>query len=205
MVGFNGFGDPTFGGSPTPGGPSTSTDGGGSALGSILSNPQTLGYLQLLFGAAGGAAAGAADAKTSAARLAEQQREFDKLYGVSSGQSAVGAGRQLDSAPLRDQTMYKLKQFLSQTPAQFKPHDIFNGGGVAQPGGYDVPKLQAADAAYTPGAGGVNTDILKKFLASIGYGQPSTGGAFPASRIPIPMAPAGGTRPVPAIPQGVTL
>jgi hypothetical protein len=166
MAGYFGFGDPGAGGSPTPGGgtPSSGFDW-----------QSALPYIQTGLQTAGGIAGGIQNAKTDAATLAERKREFDKAFGLQSGGAAISAEHALDSAPLRDRVLYKLQQILGQTPSQFKPHDIFNGGGVPQQGGYDTGKLQAADAAYKPGAGGVNTAMIQKFLASLGYPSPGSG------------------------------
>lgn len=154
-----------------------------------------LGWAQLGTNILGGLAGGVAGSRMSAQEIAERKREFDKAMALRSGQAAVGASNSLDQAPMRDRIMYKLQQIMGQTPSQFKPHDIFSGGGVAQQGGYDTGKLQTSDQAYTPGAGGVNTDILKKFLAAMGY--PSGGGA-PATGPPPPQ------RMPTRFPQGVT-
>lgn len=171
-------------------------------LGSFLSNPNALGWAKLGIDTVGGVAGGAADAKASEAALKEKQREFDQAYGLQAGDAAVGAQKQLDSAPLRDRVMYQLQNVLGQTPQAFKPHDVFNGGGVPQQGGYDMPKLATANAAYTPGAGGVNTEMIKKFLASLGYpvtpSMPQRGGGAP-------LVPPKTRFPAGAIPAGVTL
>jgi hypothetical protein len=121
----------------------------------------------------------------SAAEIAERQREFDKAFGLQSGGAAISAQHSLETAPMRDRVMAKLQALLSQTPGQFKPHDVFNGGGVAQPGGYDNAKLQAADASYKPGDGGVNTQVIRKFLNSLGYGAPAGNVAPPRQPAPV--------------------
>jgi hypothetical protein len=184
MAGFGyGSGAPSLGGAPgTPG----SGSGGGTGF---FDDPTKLGWAKLGLDLFGGIAGGIQQGKMSAAEIAERQREFDKAFGLQSGQAALGASRSLESAPMRDRVMFKLQQLLAQTPSDYKPHDIFNGGGVAQRGGYDTGKLQAADTAYAPSAGGVNTDIIKKFLDSLGYGAPT--------------GPRIGPRPT--VPQGVTL
>jgi hypothetical protein len=162
MAGFGSSGAPPVGGAPgTPG------SGSGNGAG-FFDDPTKLGWAKLGVDLLGGIAGGVNQSRMSAAEIAERQREFDKAFGLQSGAAATSAGHALEAAPLRDRVLYKLQQMLSQTPAQFQPHDIFNGGGVAQQGGYDQGKLQAADTAYQPGAGGVNTDIAKKFLASLG-------------------------------------
>lgn len=178
---------------PLAGASSTPSSGGSG----FFDDPNKLGWAKLGVDLLGGIAGGVAGAQSSAAEMAERKREFDKAFGMQSGQAAVAGQRQLDTSPLRDRVMFKLQQMLSQTPSNFKPHDIFNGGGVAQPGGYDTTKLATADAGYKPGAGGVNTDILKKFLASIGYSAPTT----PAVGIPPSRTPQLPTR----APSGVAL
>jgi hypothetical protein len=186
MPGFSFGGGAAAGGAPNFGGAPSTPSLNGSASG-FFDDPTKLGWAKLLVDLAGGVAGGVAESKMSAAEIAERQREFDKSYGLQAGNAATGAQRQLDASPMRDRVMYKLQQVLGQTPGDFKPHDIFNGGGVAQRGGYDTGKLQAADAAYKPGAGGVNTDVIKKFLASLGYPAPSDatdGSLLPPSRIP---------------------
>lgn len=178
MAGYTGLSSPVSMGSPTPGGsPSGSGTFGGGSL---------LDWAQFGTGLLGGALSGASNAKLNAAQMAERKREFDKAFGLQAGGTAINAQHSLESAPMRDRVMAKLQSVLSQTPGGFKPHDVFNGGGVAQQGGYDNAKLQAADAAYKPGDGGVDPSVIRKFLASIGYGPSVTPGAVAPPRQPIP-------------------
>jgi hypothetical protein len=120
----------------------------------------------------GGIFGGIQQGKMSAAEIAERQREFDKAFGLQSGGAAISAQHSLESAPMRDRVMAKLQALLSQTPGQFKPHDVFNGGGVAQQADTTTRNSKPRTRAISPGDGGVNTQVIRKFLASLGYGAP---------------------------------
>lgn len=96
---------------------------------------------------------------------------------VSLGQSAMQTQRGLDSAPIRDRAMYLLQQRLGMTPQTFQPHDIYNqstSAATPQYGGYNPQQMAQAQAAYTPGAGNVNTAVADQYMNKIGYGQNET-------------------------------
>jgi hypothetical protein len=138
--------------------------GGASILDKILGHP---GLLEAGAGLAGTVISGAAQGA-----MADKDRAWEKdKFGV---EQAPGLQRDIESAPIRDKAMYLLTQRMGMQPESFTPHDIFNpsyGFGPAKLGGYDDTELSRQNAAYTPGAGGVKTDLQKELLKKLGYGQ----------------------------------
>jgi hypothetical protein len=150
---------------------STATrSGSGGGWQDFLKNP---GLLEAGAGLAGSVISGAAQGA-----MADKDRAWEKdKFGV---EQAPGLQRDIESAPIRDKAMYLLTQRMGMQPESFTPHDIFNpsyGSGPAKLGGYDDALLSQQNAAYTPGAGGVTTDLQKELLKKLGYGQkPVTAG-----------------------------
>ena len=104
--------------------------------------------------------------------LAEKQAEFARSQIVPEGDSAQTAQARIDSAPIRDRAMAMLSARMGAPQSSFTPHDIFNpsyGSGPAQMGGVDQNQMNAANAAYQPGQGGVTTDVQKALLKKLGY------------------------------------
>lgn len=91
---------------------------------------------------------------------------------LAEGEQAVDYSRQLSMAPLRDRLVYNLTQRAGMAPGQFRPTDMFNPnayGGFPQQGGIDLDQLRRNQMGYTPGAGGVNTDIMTRAMEVLGY------------------------------------
>jgi len=129
-----------------------------------------------LFGGITSGVAKAADAK-------EQQREFNLQYGLTSGQSAMGAQRSIDSAPLRDKAAYLMSQRMGWTPQAFQPHSMYMPGSPTTPqfGGIPSSNWAQANANYTPGAGGVTTGAQQEFLKRIGWPVANSGTGWAAA------------------------
>ncbi len=103
--------------------------------------------------------------------IAERKREFDAQNQLQQGYQGMTAASQLNRAPLADKGQYLALN--AAAPTAFKPRDYTQGlatlrtpasGGAAD----QLTSNAASNAAYTPGAGGVNTDTLKMILSRIG-------------------------------------
>lgn len=129
--------------------------------------------------------------KTLGQRQAEEATrsgEFDRTTGNSEAQLNVQAQTALNKAPMADKAQALLLSRMGAAPTAFKPRDwtakLSNIEGEATGGPADsLAAGQRAAAAYTPGAGGVDTSALKllqqRMLAS---GKPQNPGVVP--RIP---------------------
>lgn len=149
---------PTFPRNPYGGGINSSDGGGG-----MSSYEKWLLALQI-----GGGALSAwsnlqnqKDAREqSEANREEQQRQFNMS-------GAPGIAKQLETAPLRDRASYLLQARMGLNPQPFE------GATLTQPGqmGGVSQGMEAANKAYTPGAGntGSSTDLYKQMLQQMGY------------------------------------
>ena len=129
--------------------------------------------------------------------------EFNRTQGTNEGMLASGLQHNVDMAPLRDRASALLQARMSGAgaPVAFNPRDITRGtndlsrtdvGGPAA----TMPAMQAAAAAYTPGSGGVTTDVQKALIARflhptpVAYHDPGTytagGGYQPAPPVTTP-------------------
>lgn len=114
----------------------------------------------------------------AAGKIADEDRKWDRekfgrTQGLDEGAAAVGLGRELSMAPMRDQAMFMLQQRMGLSPGAFKPRDMFNESTSAetpQLGGVDLEEWKRRNAGYKPGAGGLNTDIQRLLLQKLGYG-----------------------------------
>lgn len=165
--------------------------GGGFDWGKILGSP---GVAEAGLGLAGSALAGYGQGKIADAdrawdkdkfgqtlgeqkdefgkTLAEKQGEFARSQIVPEGDAAQTAQSRIDSAPVRDRAMAMLSARMGAPQSSFVPHDIFNpsyGSGPAQMGGVDQNQMNAANAAYKPGQGGVTTGVQQALLKKLGY------------------------------------
>lgn len=155
--------------------------------------------------------------------------QFNSSDAFNKGKQAIVAQGSLDQAPLRDQAQYMLKARMGAAPAAFNPRDITKGTGAfaaGASGGPDLGAVQRAAASYTPGAGGVNTDVLKEqidkwrnptpiqfhdpgtYTAGKGFAPapaaPATVPAAPRTAVPSPAVPAAPPALPPAPPAPVT-
>lgn len=114
----------------------------------------------------------------AAGKIAEEDRKWDRekfgrTQALDEGATAVGLGRDLSMAPMRDQAMFMLQQRMGLSPGAMRPRDMFNestSADVPQLGGIDLEELKRRNAGYTPGKGGYNTDIQRLLLQKLGYG-----------------------------------
>lgn len=114
----------------------------------------------------------------AAGKIADEDRKWDReKFGrtqqAEEGAMAVGLGRDLSTAPMRDQAMFMLQQRMGLSPGAFKPRDMFNestSAATPELGGIDLEELKRRNAGYTPGKGGYNTDIQRLLLQKLGYG-----------------------------------
>lgn len=158
-----------------------------STLGGILSSP---GVIPAAGAVVGGALQGQAAAAINKQNVDLSREQFDRTQGLTEGQTATALQNHQDTAPLRDRAMAMLQNRLGAPVAAFKPHDIFNGGGPQNQGGVNQAGLNAANAQYQPGQGGVNTAVAQQLLDKLGYGPAAksqqVGGPPPLNRRPAP-------------------
>lgn len=105
-------------------------------------------------------------------QLQNQKSQFARQAGSAEGDQAVNTQRQLDMAPLRDRLLHTMRLRAGLAPQAMQAHDIFNPGisaQVPQLGGIDRGALQQGMAGYTPGAGGVNTQVMQQLIQRLGY------------------------------------
>lgn len=136
-------------------------------------DPVTLGLLAGGLGGLGNFLGGQQQVGASNADRAERIRQFNAMLQQQKQGSAMSIQGRLDTAPLRDRLLYNMTQRAGMPSRTFKPMDMFNpvqGQTAPQYGGIDQDALGAKMNQYTPGAGGVNTDILKKIQGQMGYG-----------------------------------
>lgn len=156
-----------------------------------VSNP--LGWATLGASILSGLFGGSQDQSNIQAQI-DLQRQLGN-FGLDT--QGVGAAdqlfRQAQTQPIRDKVMFALQNRLSQSPGQFRPNDLFNGGtaGGAPPpgsqGGINLNTLQQQMQGYTPGAGGAGTpDMYRQMLGRLGYGLNAPpdpfGGKYPKQR-----------------------
>lgn len=103
----------------------------------------------------------------------ENKRQFNLTYGLQKKNVAQGLQGALDSAPLRDRLMFNMRMRAGLPTREFRPSDPFNpGAGAPQAGGVDRAALEGLMGQYKAGAGGINTELLKRMLGELGYGPP---------------------------------
>lgn len=150
-------------GNGTPGGGAAAGAPSGNWLTGLLKTP---GVAEGLIGLGGSALQGYGQGK-----IAEADRKWEtSKFGM---ENAPGVQRQIEMSPMRDRAMYMLSQRMGAPMQTFSPRDIFNPGGAGTQGGYDQNALNAANARYKPGAGGVDPSVLQAILKKMGYGQPT--------------------------------
>lgn len=112
-------------------------------------------------------------AKTKQEELDRAQRtaEFNRTQGQSEGRDAVGYERQMGSSGMRDQIQHMLMARMGAPPQPFVPR-VQGGQGGAAFARQSAQPMQAAAAGYTPGAGGVQTDVMQQVMQRMGYGAP---------------------------------
>lgn len=133
--------------------------GSGLNLGSILSG----------LGGAANAYTNYTQSQQSAAdreaQLAAQQAEFNRTQGATEGMDAASLQKSVNNAPLRDKAQYMMMARLGAPPSALAPRDITHGATSVLNGsatGGIAPTMNAmsnAAQSYTPGAGGVNTNV----------------------------------------------
>lgn len=128
----------------------------------------------------------AEDTRRADRSFLEDQTRFGRTQGNEEAQLNVQAQTALNKAPMADKAQALLLSRMGAAPTAFKPRDwtakLSNIEGEATGGPADsLAAGQRAAAAYTPGAGGVDTSALKllqqRMLAA---GQPSAPQARPA-------------------------
>lgn len=117
------------------------------------------------------------DYETKQKALAQQKEQFEKQYGLQANTQAADVAGRLNRAPLADKGQYLAMNYTPPMP--FQPRDYTQGldqiRGQAQGGA--AAQLAANNAAatkYAPGAGGVDTSVLKSILSRLNVGGPAT-------------------------------
>jgi hypothetical protein len=130
--------------------------------------------------AAGSAASGAASGQLQAQQLAQTYALTKRGEALQEGLNANALERQTQTNPLRDQTLYNLAGMLGASPAAFNPTSMLSGtnSGPQGVGGVNQNALANYNAKYTPGAGGVTSNIQQMMLNRLGYGNVPTGTLF---------------------------
>lgn len=148
--------------------------------------------------AAGGYLTGQSLERISERETAEDKRQFDLSHSIGAGGAANALNRQGEMNPMRDKLLFLLQNRIGQSPADFRPNDIFNpaaaGAPPPQQGGINTAALAQQNATYLPGMGGTNPAVGQQlrdtYLNQAGVTPPPT---------PVPPDPA---RPAPG-PGGV--
>ena len=142
--------------------------------------PSLLTQLAPYFAGLGGAASGAASGQLSAQQLAQTYALTKRGEALQEGLNANALERQTQTNPLRDQTLYNLAGMLGASPAAFNPTSMLSGtnSGPQGVGGVNQNALAGYDAKYTPGAGGVTSNVQQMILNRLGYGNVPTGTLF---------------------------
>ncbi len=109
--------------------------------------------------------------------IRQEQNRISKI-GAETDQT-LGANqlrRQMETNPLRDRVLFGLQNRAGMTPGRFNPKDMFNPNnkGPISQGGIDFSALKQANDQFTPGAGGVNPEILQQMLGKMGFGPNAT-------------------------------
>ncbi len=125
-------------------------------------------------------AAEAAEARRQAdAQLAQRQAEsktgaeqFGRTTGDTEAQQAVRTETQLNKAPIADKAQALILSRMGVSPGAFQPRDFTQGLSnlskpFTAPGAPVATSMQRAASSYTPGSGGVNTDVAKALLAKL--------------------------------------
>lgn len=127
-----------------------------------------------------GAGAGAAQGQNQAQQIAQNYALNKRGQALQEGQNANQLERQAETNPLRDQAIYNLSGMLGAAPAAFNPTSMLNpsNSGPQGVGGVNQNALANYQGAYTPGAGGVTSNIQQMMLNRLGYGNVKTGTLF---------------------------
>lgn len=103
------------------------------------------------------------------------KQQFNQQFGLNSGEYADTLASQMQLGGLRDQVVYQLMNNLGQSPQAFNPlnYGAPTNTGIQGSGGYDLNQEAQHAAAYTPGAGGTNTNVAQATLGMLGYNNAS--------------------------------
>jgi hypothetical protein len=128
----------------------------------------------------GQAGQGAAAGQLQGQALAQNYALNKRGQGLQEGLNANALARQTQTNPLRDQAIYNLSGMLGASPAAFNPTSMLSGAnsGPQGVGGVNQNGLAAYDAKYTPGAGGVTSNVQQMLMNRLGYGNVPTGTLF---------------------------
>jgi hypothetical protein len=142
-------------------------------MGASLLVPQLLQIAQ-------GIGAGASSGATQAQALSQQYAMTKRGQALQDANNANALERQTQTNPLRDQTLYNLAGMLGASPAAFNPTSMLSGtnSGPQGVGGVNQNAVANYNAAYTPGAGGVTSNVQQMILNRLGYGNVPTGTLF---------------------------
>lgn len=136
----------------------------------------------LLAGLSGiaGAGAGASQGQVAAQQNSQQYALNKRGQALQEGNNANALERQTETNPLRDQAIYNLSGILGAAPAAFNPTSFLTPGnaGPQGVGGVNQNALANYQGAYTPGAGGVTSNVQQMMLNRLGYGNVATGTLF---------------------------
>lgn len=111
-----------------------------------------------------------AQGQTKATQALAKQQMRDQ-----EGQYADWLAGQTQLGGLRDQVVYQLMNQMGMSPQAFNPvnYGAPVNSGQQGLGGIDLNKLAQETAAYTPGAGGTNTNVAQATLGQLGYSNAS--------------------------------
>lgn len=124
-----------------------------------------------------GAGAGAAQSANQAQQIAQNYALNKHGQALQEALNSNALERQTQTNPLRDQAIYNLSGMLGAAPAAFNPTSMLNpsNSGPQGVGGVNQNALASYQGAYTPGAGGVNSNVQQMALNRMGYGNVATG------------------------------
>lgn len=147
----------------------------------------TADVISLLLGGAGGLFSGLSQ---GAAQSTAQKEGYDlsKLQ-LATQQAALAdqVSRQSQTNPLRDQAIFNLKNSLSMGPKTYNPTSYLtptNTSANGPAGPLDPSAITKANAAYTPGAGGVTNTTQQQILNALGYGDSGANTLFGNTGMP---------------------
>lgn len=122
-------------------------------------------------GLAGGIFQGLSSAGQNKQQLAITRQQLRDME----SQEAAHVASQSQLGGLRDQAVYQLMNNLGQSPQAFNPvnYGAPTNTGQQGVGGYNLGQEAQHAAAYTPGAGGTNTNVLQAILGQLGYSNAS--------------------------------
>lgn len=100
---------------------------------------------------------------------AQGAKQSRRQQGLTEGQSAVGLQSYLDTLPLRDRAAYLISQRLGVSPQAFQASP-YAPDQFRDPSAGAMQQMQQANAAYTPGAGGLDPSVAQELLRRLGYG-----------------------------------